>query len=263
MDPPEAHLEKEQEELLVALVESHRSVDRTRRAGFLVSQSMGQPLAEFVHLRGGPHVEGAASDAEILANCGLLGLSYNSVGHPIYTVTPYTIAHYEALKLARGSLDAGPAEAHEYISSVEFTGTFGEAAKRWTEAERMLWSSDAARSFTTIGHLCREAVREFAIVAERTYGKPSPELKPDSTVARIRSLLTARKAGKSQAVAAFLDALLAYWGTVSDLVQRQEHGAEKEGEDLTWEDARRVVVHSLLVMYEVDRALRARPRRTA
>jgi hypothetical protein len=124
----------------------------------------------------------------------------------------------------------------------------------------MLWGSDASQSFTTIGHLCREAVREFASVAERTYAKPNPDLKPDATVAKIRALLESRKAGQSKAVAAFLDALLSYWGTVSDLVQRQEHGAEKEGEDLTWEDARRVVVHSLLVMYEVDRALRAKPK---
>jgi hypothetical protein len=263
MDEPEAHLEKEQEELLCALVESHRSVDRTRRAGFVCSQCLGQPLAEFVHLRGGPNVEGAASDAEVLANCGLLGLSYNSVGDPIYTVTPHTIAHYEALKLARGSLDAGPAEAREYVNSAEFCGTFGEAIKKWTEAERMLWASDAAQSFTTIGHLCREAVRDFAIVAERTYGKQNPDLKPDATVDRLRSLLDARKAGQSKTVAAFLNALLAYWGTVNDLVNRQEHGAEKEGEPLVWEDARRVVVHSLMVMYEIDRALRAKPRRPA
>ena len=31
---------------------------------------------------------------------------------------------------------------------------------------------------------------------------------------------------------AFLDALLAYWGTVNDLVQPQEHGGQREGEAL-------------------------------
>ena len=46
---------------------------------------------------------------------------------------------------------------------------------------------------------------------------------------------------------AFLDALLTYWGTVSDLVQRQEHGAKKEGEPLMWEDARRVVFQTAIV----------------
>jgi hypothetical protein len=49
--------------------------------------------------------------------------------------------------------------------------------------------------------------------------------------------------------------LLAYFGTVSDLIQRQEHGAQKEGEGLMWEDARRVVFQTALVMFELDRVL--------
>ncbi len=46
---------------------------------------------------------------------------------------------------------------------------------------------------------------------------------------------------------------MSYWGTVSDLAQRQEHAAEREGEALTADDARRVVWYSALVMYELDR----------
>lgn len=46
-----------------------------------------------------------------------------------------------------------------------------------------------------------------------------------------------------------------YWGAVADLTQRQEHGVQKEGEQLVWEDARRVVFQTLLVMFEVDKAL--------
>ena len=42
---------------------------------------------------------------------------------------------------------------------------------------------------------------------------------------------------------------------MSDLVQRQEHGAQKEGEDLTYEDARRVLLHTAMVMDECDRIL--------
>jgi hypothetical protein len=53
----------------------------------------------------------------------------------------------------------------------------------------------------------------------------------------------------------FAEALLAYFGTVSDLVQRQEHGAQREGAPLRWEDARRVVFQTAMVMLELDRAL--------
>ncbi len=53
----------------------------------------------------------------------------------------------------------------------------------------------------------------------------------------------------------FLEALIGYWGTVSDLIQRQVHGAQREVERLGIEDGRRVVYQTLNVMYEVDRAL--------
>jgi len=40
-----------------------------------------------------------------------------------------------------------------------------------------------------------------------------------------------------------------------NLAQRQEHGGQKEGEPLVWEDARRVVLHRAVVMIEVARTL--------
>jgi hypothetical protein len=54
----------------------------------------------------------------------------------------------------------------------------------------------------------------------------------------------------------FLEALVAYWGTLSDLIQRQEHGALREGDALVWEDDRRVVFQTCVVMYELSRALK-------
>ncbi len=36
---------------------------------------------------------------------------------------------------------------------------------------------------------------------------------------------------------------------------RQEHGAQKESETLQWEDARRVVFQTAMVMFELDRTL--------
>ena len=81
-------------------------------------------------------------------------------------------------------------------------------------------------------------------------------LTPDTsggTVDRVRAALAAVQA--SESVAAQCDALVRYWGTTSDLAQRQEHGATREGEPLSSEDARRLIFHAALVMYEVDRLL--------
>jgi hypothetical protein len=76
---------------------------------------------------------------------------------------------------------------------------------------------------------------------------------PQKTVARVRSVLTTKI--KSEARRAVADSLIVYWGTVADLTQRQEHGAQREGVPLLWEDSRRVVTQTLMVMYELDREL--------
>jgi len=57
------------------------------------------------------------------------------------------------------------------------------------------------------------------------------------------------------------EALIVYWGTVADLTQRQEHGAQRDQAPLTWEDSRRVVTQTLMVMYELDRELQTPPAR--
>lgn len=66
-------------------------------------------------------------------------------------------------------------------------------------------------------------------------------------VARIKAVLEEKKKRLGSTGKQFLDALVAYWGAVSDLVQRQEHGAQKEGSSLTWEDGRRVVFQTAMI----------------
>jgi hypothetical protein len=106
---------------------------------------------------------------------------------------------------------------------------------------------------TTIGHLCREAVQAFAGTVATDTASAVSGTTAENTVARVRGALEALSIGGTER--AFLKALLAYWGTVNDLVQRQEHGGKKEGEALGREDARRIVFHTMIVMYELDQVL--------
>ena len=76
--------------------------------------------------------------------------------------------------------------------------------------------------------------------------------KSDGTIDAIRAVIGVRS-DLSETVASFLDALVAYWGEVWDLEQRQEHAGKREREPLTAEDARRAVWYSALVMYELHR----------
>jgi hypothetical protein len=72
---------------------------------------------------------------------------------------------------------------------------------------------------------------------------------------RLRSVIDSRRSALGSKTLEFLKALVNYWGTVSDLAQRQEHGGQKEGEPLLLDDGLRVVMQTMIVIYEVDSAL--------
>lgn len=126
---------------------------------------------------------------------------------------------------------------------------------KWASAEALLWSSDTEESMTTIGHLTREAMQLFATSLAAIARPTNLPADPAKTVARVRASLDAVSAALGASEQPFLDALLVYWGTVSDLVQRQEHGAQREGRPLQWRDARRVVLQGATVMFEIDEAV--------
>lgn len=104
-------------------------------------------------------------------------------------------------------------------------------------------------------HKIREAMQEFATVLVEETNPPDVNENVASTVSRLRSVIETVDVA-SDAHRKVLEALLPYWGTVSDFIQRQEHGGQREGEPLTWEDARAAVFLTMNVMVEVDRFIR-------
>jgi len=58
---------------------------------------------------------------------------------------------------------------------------------------------------------------------------------------------------ESKKVRKYLRSLFEYWKAVGGLIQKQEHRAEKEREQLTWEDTRRVVFQTVNVMGELHK----------
>ena len=139
-------------------------------------------------------------------------------------------------------------EIRSFLDAEWFVASFPEAHSRWQQAAQDLWDAESQSQMTRIGHTCREALQEFAAaIAKQKIGSSPAD--PAKTVQTIRVVIGQRQRGNSEK--AFLDALLCYWGTVNDLVQRQEHGGVKEGEPLKWEDARRVVFQTAIVMFEV------------
>lgn len=248
-------LEPEQKDLLVKVVEASRNIPRDQRHRFMY---IGVMSGSFIQHDGLPGRTMAAykGDIEILAAADLILLTYSNKGTPLFDVTPLGFKYYEWLKQNEGqAIERVDKEITKHIGSEDFGRRYSLAYQKWSEAETLLWTSDSQQQLTLIGHLCREAAQEFATALVDHYKPVDADEDKAHVVARIRSVLTSQKEKLGGAESALLDALLPYWGTTVDLIQRQEHGGLKEGRPLTWEDGRRVVFQTALVMFEIDRSV--------
>jgi len=246
-------LESEQEELLSSIVEAARNTPREERQKFYVIQvDGGVDLLHHPGIKKGGEII-YYSDVEELGRQGLLAVGYTS-GTPHFDVTPLGFRYYEHLKRKKGeAVQRVETIIREYLSSPEFRDKYPEAFAKWSSAEDLLWQTDTQQQLTTIGHLCREALQGFTTTLVERYQPPSVNTDKAKTVARFKAVLEAAQLGTTKKD--FLDALLTYFGTLNDMIQRQEHGASKEGEQLVWEDARRVVFQTMITMFEIDKTL--------
>lgn len=246
-------LQPEQKELLAIIVEAARNVPRHQRQKFIVIQA---DQGDFIHHPAlGKSTEGYLGDVETLDRVGLLALSYRR-GTPLFDVTPLGFEYYNYMKKKEGEPSQRvEKEVITYLAGDYFQRKYGEAYQKWARAEEMLWETDSESQLTAIGHLCREAMQEFAEVLTKQYSKAKVNKDKSKTVATIKMVFEhlGKELGRTKKT--FLGALLSYWGTVSDLVQRQEHGGQKERESLVWEDGRCVVFQTAVVMFEIDRAI--------
>ncbi len=220
-------LQPEQEDLLVTLVEATRNLPRSQRQQFLFAQTYGGSDIQHPGLPG-RKVLAYAGDVDVLSNEGLINVAWGGQSARSFDVTPRGFAVYEAIKHRSGA----PAQQLEddlmrYLNAQVFQRRHPEAYRKWSQAAEKLWSSDSEQQLTQIGHLCREAIQEFATVLVERHKPPAVPPDKAKSVARIRAVLERHASTLGTTVAPFLDALLAYWGVVSDLIQRQEHGGQK------------------------------------
>jgi len=239
-------LEKEQQELLITVAEAARNVQRRKRQKFSVIELVGGTPLEHPGLPDG-QLEVYIGDIQILGRTGLIALSHDSDGGYSFDVTPLGFQYYEYLKRLDGQpIRQMETEVREYIEAERFQQKYPQAYQKWKNAEQLLWSSDTDQQFTTIGHLCREAMQEFISALIQIYQPHSIDNDKTHTVSRLKSILNAQsQLGTTETP--FLKAIITYWGTLSDLVQRQEHGGQRESQPLIWDDGRRIVFQTIAV----------------
>jgi integrase len=138
------------------------------------------------------------------------------------------------------------------IDEAGFGSRYPEAYERWRDAFD-LYRLNAERHAGRIGHDCRDAITAFAATVASRYDVPF-EPSASNTIKPVRAVLDAIP-DVSPSVREFLKALLAYWGTLSDLAMRQDHAAA-QAKALSADDSRRLVFQALVVMAEIDSALR-------
>lgn len=255
--PSQFLLDKEQEELLFILVEASRNVPFDKRQDFLTSYEYNSERVCIVH-NGFNTGEFRAymGDVEILATNSFIYFTEKKIDTSRFFITPLGYKYYEQLNCNVLNPTQGIEKTViEYLNSEKFKQLYPEAFKKWAQAEQLLWKSDTSDQLTIIGHLCRESVQEFAEQLICKYNLKLQNQNKAHVVKRINAVLKYRGNQLSSTVLPFLDSLLNYWGCLSDLIQRQEHGNQKEGRTLVWKDAKRVVFHTAILMYEIDASL--------
>ena len=241
--------------LLELLVEASRKVSPSERHPFLaVRDFTTSKQAMLLSHPGVPegHPEVYEADLRRIERLGFIEREPRLTDWE-FEVTAHGFRHYDELKQRMADSAARVEETlHSYLDISGITQRHPAALAKWREADRHLWSGDLPESATTIGHLCREALQEFATSLLGRH--PAPEASEDKALvkARLRAVLQ-NLSIKSTTLRGLTPVLGDYLSVLVDLYQRQEHGGHKEGETLQWEDSRRLVFQILFLMSEIDR----------
>jgi len=141
-------------------------------------------------------------------------------------------------------------EARHALASKAFAEQYPGAFDAWAAAERLLWEDATDTNRTTIGHNVRDAAQRFATALVEQHGPPKVD--PDQTKVELRlgAVIAMHRERLGDARRRALDALGDLWEANNRLIQRQEHGASKEGAKVTWDDARRIVYLTMFLMVE-------------
>jgi hypothetical protein len=242
-------LEPEQEKMLLDLLKAGETVDRRERRWMLLRSFQGDELigpGDWESING--------DDFKILQRAGYL---FNSGGQ-FWNLTPKALKFYEDYR-ADDPVKRTEETMRSLIDASHFQESYPTAYATWTEAERLLFDVNAERHLTVIGHKARETTQQFATRLIELHRPVQFEADPTKVEKRVGAVIAMYRETLSESRRVALEALGSLWRANNGLIQRQEHAGTKEGEPVTRDDARRLVLLTLMLMVELDHALSAPP----
>lgn len=249
-------LEDEQVKLLFSLVENVRRVPREKRINFIGSRLSDGTFIVIHPALPGWSLPTLFADLKALYQAGFLDLTPQGTGSYTFDLTPRGLKYYEVEHTKDASVaDRIEKPLRSFIDGERFRTAYPSAFDKWSKAESRLWADDSASELSVIGHLCREAMQEFVTSLVESSHPTNVDEDVAHVVARLKAVLSHRASDIPSTLRPFLDSIVSYWGTLNDLIQRQEHAGQKEGQPVTWEDARRIVFHTAIVFLENDRLI--------
>lgn len=252
-------LEPEQEQLLEVLVEARRSTTGAKRKPFeLITYPKFYNDDVIPSMVTHPGVaQGRVSvnplDPDALIEAGFLRVIEIKGATTYFDVTREGLEHYETLKARQGNSVSRVEETQRHrLASDDFLERHRDAYDKWAAAEELLWGADSPDQLSRIGLLCRESLVLFTDKLIEKHQPPAVTSDKSKTKDRLSAVVRTVKPQLGDKEKEWADSLFAYWSGVAGLVQRVTHAAEKEGEPISWNDARRVVFQTLTLLYEVD-----------
>ncbi|HWX98154.1 MAG TPA: hypothetical protein VNZ01_15030 [Solirubrobacteraceae bacterium] len=151
-----------------------------------------------------------------------------------------------------------------YIEDERFRSTHPLAYGRWLVAWEMLWCADSRAKLIAVARRAPDAMRAFASsllehCTPLAMDPDWPDLLADDSrrpdpLDDLKSVTDAYREQLGAERSQLLLGLLDRWLALLQNVRRHEQGSPRPPERLRWEDGRRLVLFTALVMVEFDRS---------
>jgi hypothetical protein len=242
-----------QKDLLINLVEASRRGTGAARGKFLLAITPHGDKLLHPGLPGG-QMASSEDDIEALAESGLVKTTRPRRDTISFTLTPMGVSQYQTFKeAARERVARVEPDLPRLLESDAFQRHHPAAYQNWATAEAQLWR-ESLPNVRQIARFCREAMQALAASLVERFRPPGVSALPEDAVYRLRAVIAQHEGRLGSERMALLDALLAYWSSLAELVEREEESSPT-ADPSTSEDARSLVLQTLVVLLEVDRSL--------